>query len=141
MNQPVNETCSRTLSDAVRAWLDEARHRLKLGRLDAETLDSLDSLLRRPPAVRQRLLYLTTQDPSPRSLVEACYLVEPVPGGADVALKPEPDMLYQSVHEALCDGWQVLAAPDDRSPVLDREIDLAGYTFILHKLEAYCDCD
>jgi hypothetical protein len=88
---------------------------------------------------RQRLLYLHTSSPSVQSRVMAFYRVEPVPHGAGVDLSPEPKFPYQSVHEAMIDGWRVVRFPEYTAPVQDREIDMQGYEFILEKLEVFDD--
>lgn len=89
--------------------------------------------------LRQRLLYLHTASPSVQSAVMAFYRVEPVPHGAGVELTPEPEFPYQSVHEAMIDGWRVVRFPEYTAPLQDREIDVQGYEFILEKLEVFDD--
>ena len=51
--------------------------------------------------LRQRLLYLHAAGMHPSSLVTAAIFVEPVEGGADIQLQPNPQMPYNAVSDAL----------------------------------------
>ena len=89
--------------------------------------------------IRQRILYLQAQLPTPCSGVIASYLLEPVPGGGNVTLSPSPVFPYKTVHEAVIDGWQIVQFPPQTAPISDREVDIPGYQFILQKLEVFND--
>jgi hypothetical protein len=83
--------------------------------------------------MKQRLLYLYAQTPDILSPVLALTNYEPVPGFS-VELTPEvQEWPYQSVHEAVCDGWRVVNFPNQQAIIEDDEIDLIGYQFILEK--------
>ena len=41
---------------------------------------------------------------------------------------------YQSVHEAICDGWRVVHFPDQRGTLSDSAAEVLGFQFILEKL-------
>lgn len=127
------------LRDAVQKWVSEARKKLMDGSLTESDLDELSRTVGVYNRVRQRLLYLHADVPSPRSAIMAMYLIEPVPGGAQLYLNPEPKFPYRTVHDAILDGWQILQVPDQRAPIDDRQIDVQGYEFILQKLEVYHD--
>ena len=49
----------------------------------------------------------------------------------------QKDPTYQTVHEAIMDGWEVIHFPDQQAPFDDREIDVLGYEFILQKKEHF----
>ena len=88
---------------------------------------------------RQRLLYLTCSGMSTLSPVVASDLREPTRKPNVTKLSPEPKMLYNSVHDAIVDGWRVIVFPTRDAPVDDREVNVWGYQFILEKLEHYDD--
>lgn len=116
----------------------EARADLAAGRLSLETLDALERLATAPPA-RQRLLYLHAATPNLHSQVVAAVRHDPIPGARAQIDPLAPDLPYQSVFEAVVDGWRVIHFPDQRAPFDDREIDIVGYEFVLEKWEAILD--
>jgi hypothetical protein len=42
---------------------------------------------------------------------------------------------YNTVHEAIVDGWQIVQFPHHQAPFNDRDLDVVGYEFILQKME------
>lgn len=134
------EAVPRTTLDTLAVWVDQARIKLENGELKAQDLDELLSSVRHKSRTqRQRLLYLHAATPSPRSQVIGMALHEPVRGSVTQITTEKIEWPYRTVHDAIIDGWQVIHFPDQRAPFDDREIDLLGYEFILHKLEEYCD--
>jgi hypothetical protein len=129
----------------LQTWLTQARQKLAHSPLTLEDLDTLSGLLASPapmscqPKTRQRLLYAHTALPVPTSHVHAMYFIEPVPNGGAFDLTPNYQFPYNSVHDAVIDGWQIVSFPDYKAVVQDREIDIPGYQFILQKLEVYHD--
>lgn len=114
-----------------------ARAELEAGRLTTEALIALEGAVSGTKRVRQRLLYLHAGSLNIRSRVVAAALHEPVP---DTVTQIDPlaeEIPYQSVFEAILDGWRVIHFPDQRAPFDDREIDIVGYEFILEKMERY----
>jgi len=122
---------------SIKLWIEKARTKVTEGRFSEEDLNELASNCDMNSKLRQRLLYLHADTPSPRSGILSMYLVEPVPGGAAVRLSAGPEFAYKTVHEALIDGWQIVHFPDHRAAVSDREIDIYGYEFVLQKLETF----
>jgi hypothetical protein len=119
------------LMQAIDAWIETARQKLERGALSAEDLDLLQATVRTLAAkTQQRLLYLYPSEPS----VEAHLLAwREYPGIMENVTRPEPP--YRNVLAALADGWQVVHFPDIAAPIDDRETDMIGFEFILHKLE------
>jgi hypothetical protein len=122
------------VNSAVRPWLAQARAKLAAGTaLQADDLDALEQGLAAP--MRQHLIYLYTADPNPRSGVLA-WVEFPATTGPGPAIatdgRPCP---YNTIIEAILDGWQVVHFPDHRAPFDDREIDILGYQFVLQKLQ------
>ena len=84
-------------------------------------------------ARRQRILYLHAKSPSIRSPLIGFAIHEPV---ADSVTQIDPEneeFPYESVHDAVIDGWRVIHFPQQRAPFDDREIDILGFEFILER--------
>ena len=126
-----------TAFDAIEGWIDEARAKLKDGEIQKGDLDQLHQIISTNHGTRQRLLYLHAATPSIRSQVIGMALHEPVQGSVTEIMTEEQDWPYNTVHDAVLDGWQVIHFPDQRTEFDDREIDILGYEFILQKLEVY----
>ena len=128
----------KTVPDTLAAWVEQARTKLENGALKAEDLDELlHSARQKRPTQRQRLLYLHATTPSPRARVIGMALHEPVRGSVTDITTEKIDWPYRTVHDAIIDGWQIIHFPDQRANFDDREIDILGYEFVLHKLEEY----
>ena len=84
---------------------------------------------------RQRLLYLHARTPSVYSGVLGMTQIEPVAGHKVEITAQEPEFAYETVHEALVDGWQIVQFPHQQAPYDDGDLDLVGYEFILQKIE------
>jgi len=127
-----------TAFDAIEGWIDEARAKLEDGGIQKEDLDQLHQILSaNRSGARQRLLYLHAATPGIRSQVIGMALHEPVEGSVTEIMTEEQEWPYNTVHDAVLDGWQVIHFPDQRTEFDDREIDILGYEFILQKLEVY----
>ena len=89
---------------------------------------------------RQRLLYLQARTPSVMSNIIGLTLIEPVAGFApEIHAETAPDWPYETVHDAVVDGWQIVQFPHLQAPFDDRELDVIGYEFILQKMEVIAD--
>ena len=127
-----------TAFEAIDRWIDEARAKLKNGGLQKGDLDQLYQIISvNRKGTRQRLLYLHAATPGIRSQVIGMALHEPVQDSVTEIVTVEQDWPYNTVHDAILDGWQVIHFPNQRTEFDDREIDILGYEFILQKLEAY----
>lgn len=130
---------TQSVNARLRAWIDEAKAKLEAGTLSTQDLTSLENQLEltRPKMLRQRLLYLHAQTPSIGSGLIAATLHEPVKGGVAQMDPLQKDPTYQTVHEAIMDGWEVIHFPDQLAAFDDREIDVLGYEFVLQKKEYF----
>ena len=127
-----------TTFEAIDKWIDEARAKLENSGFQKGDLDQLHRIISaNRSGTRQRLLYLHAATPSIRSQVIGLALHEPVEGSVTEIMTEEQDWSYDTVHDAILDGWQVIHFPDQRTEFDDREIDILGYEFILQKLEVY----
>ena len=87
-------------------------------------------------STKQRLLYISSETTHLQSQALSIAFYEPV-SGFIAEIDPTIEIFqYQSVHDALVDGWRVVHFPDQRG---SDAMDLIGYQFILEKLEVYDD--
>ena len=101
-----------TVFEAINRWIDEARTKLKDGEIQKGDLDQLHRIINANRAhTRQRLLYLHAATPSIRSQVIGMALHEPVQGSVTEIITEEQEWPYNTVHDAVLDGWQVIPLP------------------------------
>jgi len=62
-------------------------------------------------------------------------LVEPIKGYKAEISAETPEWPFETVHDALVDGWQIVQFPVHQAEYDDDEIDVVGYEFILQKME------
>ena len=126
------------MSNKIEEWVSLARKKVKNESISNNDLDQLEQILQiRCNQNRQRLLYLQATTPSIRSNVIGMAQHEPV-NGTITQIEPDTDnWKYQTVHDAIVDGWQAIFFPAQRTNFDDHEIDILGYEFILQKMEVY----
>jgi hypothetical protein len=117
---------------AVECWVREARSRLEYAAITREDLDVLARLISSKSHGRQDLLYLHAATPSIHSAVIGETL-----HSSQSAFVPEieatpPPRRYETVHEAIRDGWWVVHFPDQRLGPAG-VMGTIGYEFILEK--------
>lgn len=121
------------LQQAIEGWLTTAEAKAANGGVSQADLQQLRQLCQSAQP-RQRLLYLHTKAPSVYAAVIGMAQHEPIAGSKD-RLRTISDWQYQTVHDAIVDGWQVIHFPNLLSPYDDRELDYVGFEFILQKME------
>ena len=84
---------------------------------------------------RQRLLYLHARTPSVFSDILGYTPIEPIKGYQVEIVATDLDWPYNTVHDAMVDGWQVIQFPHLQAPFDDKDLDVVGYEFILQKIE------
>ena len=98
-----------TAFEAIDKWIDEARAKLENGGLQKGDLDQLHQIISaNRKGTRQRLLYLHASTPGIRSQVIGMALHEPVEGSVTEIVVEEQEWPYNTVHDAILDGWQVI---------------------------------
>ncbi len=122
-----------TLSDSIADWLRDAQAKAANGGVTAADLQQLQRLTKQA-IPRQRLLYLHARTPSISAPVIGMAQHEPTTGGSDT-LQSRGAWPYETVHEAVVDGWQIVQFPNPMAPYDDRELNYVGYEFVLQKLE------
>ena len=117
------------MENTVKQWLSESHEKLQAGNLTETDLQQLEVLLTEP---RQMVLYLYSKSTSMRSAIASWALYDPtVPYEPTL---PSQDAPYDSVIEAVNDGWRIVQFP--RAELYQfSDIDSAylGYEFILEK--------
>ena len=88
-----------------------------------------------PPQPRQRLLYLHARTPSVYSGILGLTQIEPVTGHKAEIIAEDQEWPYETVHDAIVDGWQIVQFPHQQAPIADRDLEMVGYEFILQKME------
>lgn len=83
----------------------------------------------------QRLLYLHAQTPSVFSGIIGYTPIEPISGYRVGIVSEDQEWPYQTVHDAVVDGWQIIQFPHLQASFDDRDLDVVGYEFILQKME------
>ena len=113
----------------VKLWLDKSRKKLQAGNFTEADLQRLEMLLIEP---RQMVLYLYSKSTNMRSAIASWALYDPtVPYEPTL---PSQDTPYDSVIEAVNDGWRIVQFP--RAELYQfSDVDNAylGYEFILEK--------
>ena len=121
------------LQQAIEGWLTHAEASSANGGVTQADLQQLRQLCQSAQP-RQRLLYLHSKAPSIYAAVIGMAQHEPLTGSKD-RLRTREDWPYQTVHDALVDGWQIIHFPNLLAPYDDREMDYVGFEFILQKME------
>ena len=117
------------METTVKGWLDESRKKLQAGNFTEADLQRLEVLLTKP---RQMVLYLYSKSTSMRSAIASWALYDPTVSYEPTL--PSQDAPYDSVIEAVNDGWRIVQFP--RAELYQfSDIDNAylGYEFILEK--------
>ena len=125
------DTTETQAKDIIQDWIEISRQKLTRNTFDQGDLDRLAGLVDGP---RQQVLYLYSKSTNMRSPLASWMLCDPMQPHEPTLPSDEPP--YDSVIEALADGWRVV-----QFPVLklysyeDVDNDYLGYEFILEKLK------
>ena len=122
-----------SLQQAVSHWLAQAEAKAASAGITQEDLQALKQVVAQA-GPRQRLLYLQTRTPSVTAPVIGMAQHEPYKGQTD-RLHTRSEWPYETVHDAIVDGWQLIHFPNLMAPYDDRELSYVGYEFVLQKLE------
>tara|TARA_Y100000814_G_scaffold266542_1_gene220450 strand:+ start:675 stop:941 length:267 start_codon:yes stop_codon:yes gene_type:complete len=87
-------------------------------------------------SIKQRLLYLSCESTHPQSPTVSAAFYEPIEGSVTEIDPTMKELAYNSVHEAVIDGWRIVHFPDQRG---SEDMDIIGYQFILEKMEQFDD--
>ena len=117
------------MENTVKQWLDESRKKLQAGNLTEADLQRLEAILTEP---RQMVLYLYSKSTSMRSAIASWALYDPTVSYEPTL--PSQDTPYDSVIEAVNDGWRIVQFPRaELYQFSDVDNTYLGYEFILEK--------
>lgn len=125
------------MQSEIRRWIAESRKKLDGKGLDDGDLNQLEALLDNGPrplddGPRPKIMYLTARSTNMRSGIVGW--VEFVPGEKPKLKLPGDEPPYESVLEAVADGWRVVQYPIPKLyEYKDLENDYVGFDFILEK--------
>ena len=117
------------MENTVKLWLDKSRKKLQVGDFTEADFQRLEVLLTAP---RQMVLYLYSKSTNMRSAIASWALYDPTVSYEPTL--PSQDIPYDSVIEAVNDGWRIVQFP--RAELYQfSDVDNAylGYEFILEK--------
>ncbi len=113
----------------VKEWLDESRKKLQAGNFTEADLQRLEGLLTKP---RQMVLYLYSKSTNMRSAIAGWTWYDPTVSYEPTL--PSQDAPYDSVIEAVNDGWRIVQFPRaELYQFSDVDNTYLGYEFILEK--------
>lgn len=117
------------METTVKQWLADSRKKLQTGEFTEADLQRLETLLIEP---RQLVLYLYSKSTNMRSAIAGWALYDPtVPYEPTL---PSQDVPYDSVIEAVNDGWRIVQFPrSELYQFSDVDNTYLGYEFILEK--------
>lgn len=118
------------MQSEIRQWIAKSRRKLEGQGLDGGDLDHLEALLENPS--RPKIMYLTARSINMRSGIVGWAVF--VPGEGPELKLPGDEPPYESVLEAIADGWRVVQYPINKLyEYKDLENDYVGFDFILEK--------
>ena len=117
------------MKTTIEQWLDTCRAKLGEGKLTDDDFLRLESLLTER---KQMVLYLYSKSTNMRSPIASWALYDPTK--PDEPALPSQELPYDSVIDAVRDGWRIVQFPISKLYQFS-DIDNAylGYEFILEK--------
>ena len=114
----------------IKQWLDNCIEKHKSGELTTEDLCSIQDVVN---SEKQTILYLYSKSTNPRSPIGAWAMFDAtVP---DEPILPSQDAPYNSVLDAVRDGWRIVQFPrPELYNFTDVENAYLSYEFILEKI-------
>ena len=117
------------MENTVKGWLDKSRKKLQVGDFAEADFQRLEVLLTAP---RQMVLYLYSKSTNMRSAIASWALYDPTVSYEPTL--PSQDTPYDSVIEAVNDGWRIVQFPRaELYQFSDIDNTYLGYEFILEK--------
>jgi hypothetical protein len=117
---------------SVTDWLQEMRRKHAQGQLADADFDELEGLISHGASARQQLLYLQAGSTSPLSRVVGMALFVPGERHDNYSLEAE-EFPYQTVIQAVEDGWRIVQFPVPPTDFSDQAVDYVGFEFILER--------
>ena len=117
------------MKEAVDGWIQKQREKLQTESVTAEDLDALENCLQVP---RQQVLYLYSKSANMRAGIASWALYDPTKPHEPTL--PSQEVPYDSVLEAMADGWRVVQFPVSKLYTYEGvDNDYLGFEFVLEK--------
>jgi len=117
------------MKEAVEQWIKAQKEKLHTEPITSEDLDGLETCLQE---LRQQILYLYSKSTHMRSAIASWALYDPTQ--AQEPMLPSQDVPYDSVLEAMADGWRVVQFPISKLYTYKGvDNDYLGFEFVLEK--------
>ena len=114
----------------IRREIERCVNELKRGQLTEKGLRRIGEALDKSGPMRQDVLYLQSDSSSPKTPVLAMRIIE----DGEISDGPDPDdWPYNTVLEAVRDGWRIVKFPDVDQVVDEKRTYGLGYEFILER--------
>ena len=114
----------------VRREIERCVVELRRGQLTEEGLRRIGEALDKSGPMRQDVLYLQSDSSSPKTPVLGMRIIE----DGEISDGPHPDdWPYNTVLEAVRDGWRIVKFPDVDQVVDEKRTYGLGYEFILER--------
>lgn len=118
------------MKSAVKEWLDMCIEKHKSGELTTEDLCGVEDVLN---SEKQIIMYLYSKSTNPRSPIGSWSIFDATV--ADEPVLPSQDAPYDSVLDAVRDGWRIVHFPrPELYNFTDVENAYLSYEFILEKI-------
>lgn len=118
------------MQNGIEKWIAESRKKLTEGQLDEADLDRLEHVQRKS---LQSILYLYSKSTNMRSQIAGWAFYDP--SEAHEPSLPSDDAPYDTVIDAVADGWRIVQFPiPDLYKFSDVENQYLGYEFVLEKI-------
>ena len=114
----------------IRREIERCVNELKRGQLTEKGLRRIGEALDKSGQMRQDVLYLQSDSSSPKTPVLGMRIIE----DGEISDGPDPDdWPYNTVLEAVRDGWRIVKFPDVDQVVDEKRTYGLGYEFILER--------
>ncbi|MBT5875213.1 MAG: hypothetical protein HOH43_17470 [Candidatus Latescibacteria bacterium] len=118
------------MQNEIKKWLAESRIKLADGQLEEVDLDRLEQIQSKS---LQSILYLYSKSTNMRSQIAGWAFYDP--SEADEPTLPSDDAPYDTVIDAVADGWRIVQFPiPDLYKFSDVKNQYLGYEFVLEKI-------
>jgi len=117
------------MGKSIQSWIETSRRKLADGTMQQSDLDALEGLSEER---MQKVLYLYSKSTNMRSQIAGWALYDPAEPHEPTL--PSADAPYETVIDAVADGWRVVQFPiPDLYKFSNVENQYLGYEFVLER--------
>jgi len=118
------------MRDPIQQWIETSKTRVEAGEFSKDDLATLEDLLSKP---KQKILYLLSVRIDMRAEIVGWQLFDPN-NGNERAL-PSQVAPYESVIDAVRDGWRILQFPSPQNFPFSEQNSYVGYEYVLERFD------